>query len=311
MRIVICLTLLNAIATTSAAQSSVRFESLGFGASVTMQPAVKPGAQLTASVAVDMRDRPYHLTIGTASGEFRGGLGGEQQDAFISASRVWQRPGAPLSVSTGLGFHSLHARIGGAPGSAELSQLERERTGLRPSLEAAAAFMIPLAPGGAASLQFMARGAIMRHVRQMSIGIGVRVSPGKAGLRFGEDVAPVIAPADASRSWQSVIEQVMLLEGRLPALEDVVASQNGLLIRFAPVDSKTVADGVAVIARVLNGSTDPVYLTIHAPEPEIIAAAATAGGFPLERVTTVITTRAVSLHATRQATAAPVRSEQP
>jgi hypothetical protein len=310
MRLVICLMMLHALATTSPAQSPVRLKSFGFGAGVALQPRIDPGAQLTASVILDVRDHSYAITIGSASGEFSG-PGGQQRDAFISASRAWRIPNLPLFVTAGMGLHSLQSRVGGAPGNATLSALEREHSGLRPSLEGTAAFDLPLAPNGAAGLQLLARGAVMRHVRQLSIGVGVRLSPGNSALRFGEEVTPAVAPADASRSWQSVVEQVMLLEGRLPALDDVVASQNGLLIRFAPVDSKTVNEAVSVIARVLHASTQTIYLTINAPEPEVIAAAVTAGGFPAERITHVVTARDINLQATRQAPAAPIRSEQP
>jgi hypothetical protein len=144
-----------------------------------------------------------------------------------------------------------------------------------------------------------------------SLGAGITLAPFRGGLRLGEDDAAPLAPADVARSWEAVVAQVMLLDDASSSIEDVMATPTALSMRFAPASRADVMLEVSRVARILSAGIDVHQLVISAPDPSWVRAAATAGGFPAERIIAQVNEGAITVQATRVPDATTLRSARP
>lgn len=257
-------------ATPVAAQ--LRIDDFGFGAGIG-----KGGsAEITAGTTLQLGGRAVELLAGTAA-----------QDAFLSVLHSWTH--ARFTYGAGFGIYTITDAV-------------------RPGLAGMLAYGIPLAPSRAAALQLLTRAAVMNGAARASAGIAIRLAPRRGGIMLGENVAPPVAPREAARTWDAIVAQVMLLDNGASSLHDVMVTHTSLVMRFAPRRRAELLEDVGRVARVLSGSADPLYLTVNAPEPAFVAAAATAGGFPAERIITGEVSTVITLQATRTVASAAVRS---
>ncbi|HEX6559243.1 MAG TPA: hypothetical protein VF021_07260, partial [Longimicrobiales bacterium] len=291
------------------AQAPVRVEGFAFGAGVTTQQGVQPAAHLFAAGLLRAAGMPIEASVGASTADLESGQG-TQRDVFVGALAT-QSVTRYFLIGGGVALHALSTRIAGADSDDALRAMERSRSGRRGALTALAALQLPLAARDAAALQLGARAAFMRGTRQLSFGLSVALRPGRGGLMRGERIAIPQARTEAARSWQSIVQQLMQLQGQLEPVSDVLVTNTALLIKFGPVADASLRDAVARIARILSAGSDAVMITVTGPQPARIAAAATAGGFPAERITLVQGGALVTLQAIRPPSARPPHSAQP
>jgi len=284
-------------ATSLRAQSPVRVSGFGFGAAAVVQRGAEPAAQLAASALLTAANIPLQASLGTSIAELRASQGA-QRDLYadVLATHTLTRY---VIIGAGPGVHSLSTRIAGAETDAALRAAENAQSGWRAALVAFGAVQVPLAARDVATLQLGARSTLMRGLRKFSFGVNVALRPAHGRLRLGENARPLLAPSDLARGWDALVRQVMLFQGELAPVTDVVATRNSLLVKFQAADPQQLRDAVARIARVLNGSNEALTVSVSGPQPVLLAVAATAGGFPAERITLVTDTQHVTLQATR------------
>lgn len=263
------------LATSTPAAGQLRVEDFGFGAGISSRTERAAGPLLSANVTLGVHGRAFELAVGSS-----------REDAFFSASRIWR--------------HSLFAFGGGAA-------LYGSERGTRPGATALAALSLPLAPREAAALQLTGRVIATTGVSAFSLGFGVRLAPLRGGLQLGENVAAVREPEEVSQSWEGVVAQVMLLQQPASSLVAVSVTPRSLTMRFAADSRAALMDDVARVARVLRGCTEPLRLQITAPEAIWVVAAATAGGFPAERIVAESADAPVTIRVLRE----PAASDRP
>ena len=289
------------------AAQSVAVTGFGFNAGVTAHRQVDPAALLEATLSLRTPLFPAQAMAGSSVADLKNGRGA-QRDVFISASAL-KSLGKYFDVGAGIGLHSLGTRVAGSDFDPASRALERQQSGLRAAVSALSTLRLPLAPSGAASVGLTARATLMRSIRQFSISLGMQLSPHRGGLALGERAHKHTANPEAARTWDAVVSEIVLQQDAFAPLSDVIATRNALLLKFESNDSVAVADAVARIARMLNGSSEAVFLTISAPDPLQLAVAATSGGFPPERIT-LLHNHEITLQARRQPAALASHSAQ-
>ena len=255
-----------------------RIHDFGFTAGVSLHPrAASP--ELAAMATLDARNRRLEVAVASSS-----------DAAYFSVTHVWMF--SSLSYGAGLAVYTAEQQT-------------------RPGLSASAAFALPIAPRGAAAVQLGARAITTMKTTYVSVGAGIRLAPRRGGLIAGENVEQPQTRAEAVRSWEVVVAQVMLLDNGATALASADVTPTGLRLTFAPAVRGDLMDDVARIARILAASTEALRLEVSAPEPVWISAAATAGGFPPERISTSASEGPVTILVLRPPSASTNRSEQP
>ena len=219
-------------------------------------------AQLSINLRMTADARAFELRAGSAVADLQSGAG-FQRDKFVEATALSSLR-RHLLAGAGLGLHSFASNIRGVGSQAT-----------RPALNALVGARLPLAPDGSALLELAARGALMRSAHEFSLVLSMQLAPQRGGLWLGERTHVQQQFIEANGSWDNIVEEVMLQEETLPQLLDVIATGSTLVMKFA--DGPNVALAVSRVARVLNGSSDRIELAIHAPDPLMVAAAATAG----------------------------------
>jgi hypothetical protein len=150
----------------------------------------------------------------------------------------------------------------------------------------------------------------MRNVFLVAVLVAVTTLPACQGMQLGESTAAPAPAADQARSWDAVVAQVMLLDDGLSCLDDVIATRTAMSVRFTPASRAEVMRDVARVARILSAGDDVNELVISAPETSWVRAAATAGGFPPERIRAYAETGSVTIQATRVPAEQTIRSAQ-
>lgn len=272
---VVCLGL---ICTAAPAAAQVRLREFGFGAAMTSAAGARGAAQIGAALTLDVQRHGFEVAAGAAAAE-----------EFLSLTSVWRL--GPLSYGVG---PALHSSAGGT----------------RPVAAGRVALDIPLAPRGGAALRIGARVLALNGGARWSLGAGIALAPFRGGLRLGEDVAAAPAPADVARSWDAVVAQVMLLDDGTSCVGDVMATPTALSIRFLQASQQDVTQEVSRVARILSAGAEVAELVISAPDASWVSAAATAGGFPAERISTQSMADAITIQATRAPLSPAIRSAQ-
>jgi hypothetical protein len=129
-------------------------------------------------------------------------------------------------------------------------------------------------------------------------------------MQLGETLSSPTPALDHTRSWDAVVAQVMLLDDGLSCLDDVIATPTAMSIRFTAASQPDVMRDVSRVARVLSAGSDVNELVISAPETSWVRAAATAGGFPPERIRAYAEDGSVTIQATRVRADHTIRSAQ-
>lgn len=304
MRILIILALtLVTCASLLRGQARPQIQHLGFSGGVVSARGVAAAAQI--SIAADLRvaRTPIELSVGSSTGNLTPAAG-TRHDVFVSAIRTW-RASRHLIGGAGIGLHKLETtRINAGEDGVTMDDV---LTGFRPALEGFIGVNLPLAPADGAGIRLTVRSAVMRGFTQLGLGVGVRISPARGRMMLGEVSPATVAASAVTRSWESVVAEVMLFEKRLSPLYEIVATSDLLVIKLASADRAAMRDAVIRVARVLNGCSEAVQLEIAAPESALLAAAATSAGFPAERIVTASTLHGSTLRAIRPAPATPRR----
>lgn len=262
------------IGTPAAAQ--VRVADFGFSAGVASGADAAAAAQITAGATLRLGARHYELAAGSSA-----------EDAFLSAMALGRA--ARFTYGGGVALHSVAGEF-------------------RPALTSLAAYAVPLAPLSAAALQLQTRGALLRGGMRLSLALAIVLAPARGGMMLGENVRLSIAPTEIGRTWESIITQIMLLDNGQSSLDDVMVTPTAIVMRFSQGRQEALFTDVGRVARILSASSEPLYLSVTGPQPIGVAAAATAGGFPAERIMATDTTAEITLRATRTASAAAIRS---
>ena len=166
-------------------------------------------------------------------------------------------------------------------GEDRIDQPDESKTAVAPS--ALAGFQFPLA-GRGLTLELLARLDYLEGRDAHTTGlIGLRFRPGAPRvLTVGEPVREPLNTRNAS-IWNDVLMQLILLEQGLESFTRIREIAGGIELEFDQ-RSITLYDDVAKTARVLAAAQPPVTITVMAPNPGRVAAAATAGSFPPERL---------------------------
>ena len=283
----------------------VRFDALGFEGGIITQSRVTVAPQLAASVRLLFATVPAEISVGSSVADLSDHEG-TQSDVFLTAARLWE-PARNVTLGAGIGIHSLHTRIVGAAAEEQLVVSGRDRSGLRPALTGSLGFAVPLAHGSAARLQLVARGTAMSDAQQLSLALGMQLAPRARGVLLGEAVRPHMPRADEARSWDALISQIMLFESAA-RVHDIMATHMTLQIKFSGIADDEVLTAISRVARVFAASAEPLQLAITAAEPAPVALAATAAGFPPERITLIAGEQHVILQVTRPVPTTAIRA---
>src|SRR5687768_6127228 len=256
-----------------------RIQDFGFGAGLSVHPSTNASPQLAATMTLGIRGHDIELAAGSSS-----------DDSFFSASyqlSFWQfNYGAGIAAHNGV-------------------------SGTKPGIAAHIMFELPIAPRAAAALEVGARGIAMSGAVRLSLGAGIKLAPRRGGLLLGERVAQPVEQDELARSWEVIVAQIMLFGDGASSLEHVAATDSTLEMKFGPVPRDELMDDVSRVARILAASTERIQLVINAPEAVWVRAAATAGGFPTERITEGPAASITTIHALREPAVSPSRSERP
>jgi hypothetical protein len=259
--------------------SAQRIQDFGFAAGFALHPKINPSPQLAATMTLGVRGHDVELAVGSTS-----------EDAFLSASRLWEFSG--FTYGAGVAVYNGTGRT-------------------KPGLAGGAAYALPIAPRASAALQVGARAIAVSGAFRLYLGAGIKLAPLRGGLLLGERIVQPQEQADLARSWDIIVAQIMLLDNGSSSLDDVQVSDSTIIIRFAAATRAELMDDVARVARILTASTDRIHLIVRAPEPVWIRAAITSGGFPAERITEGSASSVTTLQALRSPSGGASRSVQP
>lgn len=267
-------------------------------------PSVAAAAQISFAANLRIARLPVELSVGSSTGNLASGAG-TQHDAFMSALRTW-RLSRYLVAGAGVGCHRLQTTLNDRNGGGVAP--DYDASGFRPALEGTFGLNLPLAPADGAAIRLTGRVAAMHGVTQLGVGFSVLLAPARGRLMLGEAAPAPVSTAALTRSWDAIVAEIMLLENRLPPLQEVRATGNTLMMKLYDPGMEAMRDAVSRIARVLNGSAENIGLVIRSPDPAILAAAATSAGFPAERIVLEVTPSGATLQATRPRPAAASRT---
>ena len=183
--------------------------------------------------------------------------------------------------------------------------ISNEHGSAKPLLAGLGGVAIPLAHNGAAALELGARAQWMSGASNLSFGAAMRLSPHR-GLVLGEKREEKARATDDARDWEMTVRSLIALQGSLTPLQEVTASPNVIIMRLSGRDPDLLRILIARIAQILLVNPNRIDLAISAPEPTAMAMAATAGGFPPERIGKLTPSKDIILQATR----APTRPAQ-
>lgn len=260
--------------------------SFGFGAGMVSRAGAQAGAEFSASLFLPTRPVPLQIVGGTWV-------------AGLRASNVYQRDVFAGALANIAFAHVI--RLAAGP--------ELHSFGSHAALGGRATLEIPFASTGAAGLDLFARTSLMQNGSQWAIGAALKLAPWKGGLYVGERRPRAAPDLDAAGSWEGILQQLALLQDETSPLRDVLATRSNVVLRFTSTDVHVLEPTIARIGRVLNASSTPLLVTIHAPAPARLALAVTSGGFPAERIR-LVNADQITLQVTRPPLVSDVRSAQ-